>query len=403
MQSGTNMNKIYFPHRCFSLILAALLFVSCAKKDDNTVKVGILHSETGSMAVSEIDVKRAELLAIEEINEKGGVLGHIIVPVEEDGQSNPLVFAEKAAKLIESDKVATIFGCWTSDSRKAVRAVVEERYNLLWYPLQYEGMEASPNIMYIGAAPNQQIVPAIDYCFENFGKSMYLVGSDYVFPHTANRIIKAQLKFLGGKVASEQYVQMGGTDFAGIVQDIVKQKPDIIINTLNGASNIAFFKKLHELGVDPAVTPVMNFSVGESDIEDIGVGNIAGNYMAWNYFENIESNKNQRLITKYKQKYGNGERIGDPVEAGYMAVYLWAEACKKAGTFDTEAVRIAAKGLSFVAPEGLVAIEGSNQHLSKKVRIGIIKDDGQIEEIWASANAVRPDPYLSTYAWAKGL
>ena len=404
MKPGKNMNKIHnFLHICFSVLFASILLVSCAEKSDDTVKVGILHSETGSMAVSEIAVKRAELLAIEELNENGGVLGHIIVPVEEDGESNPRVFANKALKLIETDNVATIFGCWTSDSRKAVRTVVEDHYNLLWYPLQYEGMEASPNIMYIGAAPNQQIVPAIDFCFEKFGKRMYLIGSDYIFPHTANRIIKAQLKFLNGNVAGEQYVAMHETEFHEIIQDIIRKKPDVVINTLNGDSNIHFFKQMHEAGVDPEKIPVMNFSVGESDIENIGVENIAGNYMAWNYFENIDTSKNSRLIAKYKKKYGAAERIGDPVEAGYLAVHLWAAACKKAGSFDTEAVRIAAKGMYYIAPEGNVMIEGSNQHLNKKVRIGIVNDDGRIKEIWATAETVRPDPFLSTYAWARGL
>ena len=403
MYSGKNMKRICkYSHICICMLLV-LMLVSCAEKTENIVKVGILHSDTGTMSASEIAVKQAELLAIEEINEKGGVLGHIIVPVEEDGESNPRVFAQKALKLIETDKVATIFGCWTSDSRKAVRTVVEEQYNLLWYPLQYEGMEASPNIMYIGAAPNQQIVPAIDFCFEHFGKRMYLIGSDYVFPHTANRIINAQLKFLGGKIVAEHYVSMHEDDFQEIIQEIIKLKPDVIINTLNGDSNIDFFSQLHEAGVDPAKIPVMNFSVGESDIENIGVENIAGNYMAWNYFECIDLSKNSLFKASYKKKYGQNIRIGDPVEAGYMAVYLWADSCKKAGSFDTEAVRIAAKGIYYVAPEGLVMIDGSNQHLNKKVRIGQISDDGHVKEIWASENPVRPDPYLSTYAWARGL
>ena len=335
---------------CFIVAVFSLLFFSCAKQKEETIKVGILHSETGSMAVSEQPVMQAELMAIEELNQKGGVLGHIIVPVEEDGMSNSAVFAAKAEKLISEEGVVTIFGCWTSDSRKAVRNVVEAHYNLLWYPLQYEGMEASPNIMYMGAAPNQQIVPAIDYCFENFGKRMYLIGSDYVFPHTANRIIRAQLKFLGGTVAGEKYVDMEEEDFTEVIQDIIKQKPDVIINTVNGESNITFFEQLHEAGISSSDIPVMNFSVGESEIEAIGVENIAGDYMAWTYFEHMDSNKNRRFVSNFKEEYGSKTRLGDPVEAGYIAVYMWAAACKKAGSFDTEAVRIAAKGLSFVSP-----------------------------------------------------
>lgn len=386
------------------LAFAAILsFSSCGKEDDKIVKVGLLHSKTGSMAISEEEVLNAELLAIEEINASGGVLGHKIIPFIEDGQSEAQVFSEKATKLIEKDGVATIFGCWTSDSRKAVKQVVEQFYNLLWYPLQYEGMEASPNIMYVGAAPNQQIVPAIDYCFETFGKRMYLIGSDYVFPQTANRIINAQLKELEGTVVGEKYVPLKESNFTEIIQDIINSKPDVIINTLNGESNISFFEQLINAGVTSLSIPVMSFSISENEIADIGVQNIAGHYVAWPYFETIDSNKNHRFVKDYKAKYGEDKKIGDPVASGYLAVYLWAAACEKAGTFETEPIRIAAKGLNYIAPEGMVSIEGSNQHLNRKARIGIIRTDGEIQEIWSTANTVRPDPYLSTYAWARGL
>ena len=387
-----------------ALCVAVLLVAGCSsKKKEDTVKIGLLHSLTGTMAISEVPVRDSELLAIKEINEAGGVLGKQIEAVQADGESDPNTFAEKARKLLEDDKVVSVFGCWTSASRKAVKPVFEELFGLLWYPIQYEGMEASPNIMYMGAAPNQQIVPAIDYCFENFGKRMYLIGSDYVFPQTANRIIRAQLKFLGGTVVGEKYVDMEEEDFTEVIQDIIKQKPDVIINTVNGESNVAFFEQLHEAGITPSDIPVMNFSVGESEIDGIGVENIAGDYMAWTYFEEMDSNKNRRFVSNYKEEFGSRTRLGDPVEAGYIAVYMWAAACKKAGSFDTEAVRIAAKGLNFVAPEGIVTIEGSNQHLNKKVRIGRVKDDGLVEEVWSSTGLVRPDPYLSTYAWARGL
>ena len=400
------MKKISrFTHINFFILMAAAFLIcsSCSKPKDKYVKVGILHSQTGSMAVSEKVVMEAELMAIEEINAAGGVLGHIIEPVIEDGESDSKVFAQKATKLIENDGVATIFGCWTSDSRKAVKAVVEDHYNLLWYPLQYEGMEASPNIMYIGAAPNQQIVPAIDFCFENFGKRMYLLGSDYVFPQTANRIIRAQLKELGGTVVGEEYVSMNATSFSAIIQDIKSVQPDVIINTLNGDSNIAFFAQLKQSGVEANDIPVMSFSIGESEIKSIGTQNVAGHFVSWPYFKTLDSNMNHRFVSEFKKKYGATQEIGDPVASGYLAVYLWAAACEKAGSFDVERVRIAAKGLSYIAPEGMVTIEGSNQHLNRKSRIGLVKEDGQILEIWSTENAVRPDPYLSTYAWARGL
>lgn len=384
-------------------ITAAFPLASCKAQKSKVVKVGLLHSLTGTMSISETGVRDAELLAIKELNEAGGVLGCQIKAIEEDGKSNPRMFAEKARKLLEEDKVATIFGCWTSDSRKAVKPVLEEDYGLLWYPVQYEGFEASPNIMYMGAAPNQQVVPAIDYCVKNLGKRFYLLGSDYVFPRTANSIIKAQLKYLGGQCISEVYVPMHESDFNQIVKDIKKLKPDVIINTLNGSSNQSFFSQLKYSGIDADDIPVMSFSVSDSEIKTIGIDKLKGHYVAWNYFESTATAKNTRFVNAYKKEFGTNTAVGDPEEAAYIAVNLWAAACTRAGTFDVEPVRIAAKELSCIAPEGIVTIEGSNQHLNKITRIGRINEKGQIDELYASPEAVRPDPYLSTYAWARGL
>ncbi len=380
-----------------------LALTSCKEPKRKTVKVGLLHSLTGTMSISEIGVRDAELLAIKELNESGGVLGCQIKIIEEDGKSNPRMFAEKARKLLEEDKVATIFGCWTSDSRKAVKPVLEKDYGLLWYPVQYEGFEASPNIMYMGAAPNQQVVPAIDYCVKNIGKRMYLLGSDYIFPRTANAIIKAQLKELGGFCVSETYVPMHESDFNQIVKDIKRLKPDVIINTLNGSSNQSFFSQLKYSGIEADDIPVMSFSISESEIKSIGADKLCGHYTAWNYFESTGSAKNTRFVSAYKQEFGTNMAVGDPEEAAYIAVNMWAAACTRAGTFDVEPVRIAAKGLSYIAPEGIVTIEGSNQHLNKVTRIGKINEKGQIDELYSSGTTVRPDPYLSTYAWARGL
>ncbi len=384
-------------------ILCILTLVSCKKPKKKYVKVGILHSLTGTMSISEVGVRDAELLAIKELNEAGGVLGCQIKIVEEDGKSNPRMFAEKARKLLEEDKVATIFGCWTSDSRKAVKKVVEEDYGLLWYPVQYEGFEASPNIMYMGAAPNQQVVPAIDYCITNIGKRIYLLGSDYIFPRTANAIIKAQLKNNGGTCVGETYVPMHEADFSQVIKEIQKLKPDVIINTLNGNSNQSFFSQLKYSGIDADTIPVMSFSVSDSEIKSIGIKKLKGHYVAWNYFESTASAKNTRFVSAYKKEFGQNKAVGDPEEAAYIAVNLWASACTRAGTFDVEPVRIAAKGLTYIAPEGMVTLEGSNQHLNKITRIGKINENGQIDELYSSEAAVRPDPYLSTYAWARGL
>ncbi|MBQ9539125.1 MAG: urea ABC transporter substrate-binding protein [Treponema sp.] len=383
-----------------------LLFAGCKKAEGNTtVKVGLLHSLTGSMAQSEMPVCEAEQMAIDEINAAGGVLGHKIEVVQLDGESNPDVFASQARKLLTEDKVATIFGCWTSASRKAVRSVVEEPdiFGLLWYPLQYEGLEASPNIMYVGAAPNQQVVPAVEYCFKNFGSKMFMVGSDYVFPRTAGDIVKAYLKFLGGECVGERYVDMECEDFHDVIEQIKEAKPDVILNTLNGSSNKAFFTQLGEAGITSDDIPVMSFSISESEIDYIGADLLTGHYVSWSYLQTIASMQNLSFVSRFRNLFGSDCVIGDPMEAGYIAVYLWAAACEKAGTFNVEDVRMAAKGLSYDAPEGMVTIDGENQHLKKRVRVGRINSNGLIDEIWRSGNIVKPDPYLSTYIWAKGL
>ena len=385
------------------IVGAALLFASCNEKKVETVKVGLLHSLSGTMSISETSVRDSELLAISEINANGGVLGKQIVTVEADGASDPQVFAEKARDLIQDDKVVTVFGCWTSASRKAVKPVFEELYNLLWYPVQYEGMEASPNIMYMGASPNQQIVPAVDYCAETFGKRMFLVGSDYVFPRTANRIIKAQLAQLDGDCLGEEYVPLGEANFSDIIAKIQETKPDVILNTLNGDSNVYFFAELAKQGITSDDIKVMSFSIAEEEVAKMDLENLAGHYVSWNYYETTQTPRNEKFVTDYKEKYGEDRMTGDPIEAAYIAVYMWAAACEKAGSFDVEAVRVAAKGLSFTAPEGVVTIDGGNQHLYKQVRIGKINDKGLIDEVWATPSAVKPDPYLSTYPWARGL
>ena len=384
--------------------MTAIIFSACsAKNDTKSVRVGILHSLSGTMAISETAVRDAELLAIKEINEAGGVLGKQIKVIEKDGESDPSSFAAKARELLQDEKVATVFGCWTSASRKAVKPFFEELYGLLWYPVQYEGMEASPNIMYMGASPNQQVVPAVDYCVEHYGRKVFLVGSDYVFPRTANRIIKAQIAQLGGDCVGEEYTPMGHQDFAKIIAEIKQEKPDVILNTLNGDSNIAFFNQLTQAGITSATVPVMSFSIAEEEVNIIGAKNLAGHLVAWNYYETTETDRNKEFVSDYKKTYGENRFTGDPIEAGYIAVYMWAAACEKAGSFDVEEVRMACKGLSFTAPEGTVTIDGANQHLYKQVRIGKINENGLINEIWSTPSAVKPDPYLSTYAWARGL
>ncbi|MEV5409441.1 urea ABC transporter substrate-binding protein [Thermopolyspora sp. NPDC052614] len=369
----------------------------------DTIKVGILHSLSGTMAISEVTVKDAELLAIEEINAAGGVLGKKLEPVVEDGASDWPTFAEKATKLIAQDKVATVFGGWTSASRKAMLPVFEKRKALLWYPVQYEGLESSPYIFYTGATTNQQIVPALDYLKEEGKKKLFLVGSDYVFPRTANKIIKAYAAANGMEILGEEYTPLGHTEYSTLVNKVVEAKPDAVFNTLNGDSNVAFFKQFKSAGVTAESMPVMSVSVAEEEVKGIGVDNIAGHLVAWNYYQTTDLPANKKFVDAFKAKYGADRVTSDPMEAGYNAVYLWAEAVKKAGTTEVEAVKKAAGGIALERPEGMVTIDGENQHMFKTARIGVIEPDGLIKEVWNSGKPIKPDPYLKTYTWAGGL
>lgn len=374
-----------------------------ATSSDKTIKVGILHSLSGTMAMSETSVRDAELLAIKEINASGGILGKQIEAVIEDGASDPATFAEKSQKLLTKDKINTVFGCWTSASRKAVLPVFESNKGLLWYPVQYEGQESSPNIFYTGAAPNQQIVPAIEYLVKNRGKKIFLVGSDYVFPRTANSIIKAQAKSLGAEIVGEEYTPMGYTDYTTIINKIKDTKPDFVFNTLNGDSNVAFFKQFKDSGLTPDQIQTCSVSVAEEEVAGIGAPYMEGHLVAWNYYQTTTTEKNKKFVEAYKKEYGQDRVTDDPIEAGYNAVYLWAEAVKKAGSTDVDEVKKAAAGISFDAPEGKITIDGDNQHLYKPVRIGKVNSKGLIDEVWSTDQPVKPDPYLKGYDWAKGL
>ncbi len=383
--------------------MAATTAVPSASGD--TIKVGVLHSLSGTMSISEVSVKDATLLAIEEINAAGGVLGKKIEPVVEDGASDWPTFTEKATKLIQQDKVAVVFGCWTSASRKAVLPVFESLNSLLFYPVQYEGLESSPNIFYTGAEPTQQIVPGVDYLLSQGKKKIYLLGSDYVFPRTANKIIKAQLAAKGGTLAGEEYVPLGGTEFSTIISKIQEAKPDAIFNTLNGDSNVAFFKQFKDAGFTADKLPVLSVSIAEEEVRGIGADYLAGHLVSWNYYQTTKTPENEKFVAAYKAKYGVDRVTDDPIEAGYFGVYLWKALVEKAGSTDVAAVQAAAKTdtIEFAAPEGKVKVDGASQHTWKTVRIGKILPNGLIEEISSSNGPVKPDPYLKQYDWAKGL
>ncbi|MDM7488482.1 urea ABC transporter substrate-binding protein [Rhodococcus sp. CSLK01-03] len=376
---------------------------SCVDTSGDTIKVGSLNSLSGTMAISEVTVRDSIALAVEEINANGGVLGKQIRIVAEDGASEPTVFAEKAEKLISSDCVAAVFGGWTSSSRKAMLPVFEDLNSLLYYPVQYEGLESSPNIFYTGATTNQQIVPALDYLKEKGVRSLYLVGSDYVFPQTANRIIRAYAEANGIEIKGEDYTPLGSTDFSTIVNKVRTADADAVFNTLNGDSNVAFFREYANVGLTAADMPVISVSIAEEEVVGIGAQNIAGQLTAWNYYQTVDSAENTAFVDAYKAKYGANKPTSDPMEAAYASVYLWKNTVEKANSFAVADVQAAADGVSFDAPEGTVTIDGDNHHISKTARIGEIRGDGLIYTVWESSGAIEPDPYLESYDWAAGL
>ncbi len=355
------------------------------------------------MAISEVTVRDSLKLAIDEINTAGGVLGKQIEPVSEDGGSDWPTFAEKAQKLISQDKVAAVFGCWTSASRKAVKPVFEKNKSLLFYPVQYEGLEQSPYIFYTGATTNQQIVPGLDYLKAQGKTSLYLVGSDYVFPRTANKIIKAYAAANGMKVLGEDYAPLGSTEFSTIVNKVKASGASAVFNTLNGDSNVAFFKEYKSAGLTAASMPVVSVSIAEEEVKSIGTQYLAGQLTAWNYYQTTPGAANEKFVKAYKAKYGADKPTSDPMEAAYTSVYLWKAMVEKAGSFDVEKVKAAAEGITYDAPEGKVTVDGATQHIYKTARIGKIGDDGLIKEVWNSGEPIKPDPYLKGYPWAAGL
>ncbi|HEY0056353.1 MAG TPA: urea ABC transporter substrate-binding protein [Pedobacter sp.] len=390
-------------HFVLFLTLIALGFSSCSStqsastedSDSGSVKVGVLHSLSGTMAISETDCKNATLMAIDEINAAGGLLGKKIEAVVEDGASDWPTFTEKATKLIDNDAVAAVFGCWTSSSRKAVLPVFESKNNLLFYPVQYEGMEASKNVVYTGAAPNQQILPAVDYLIGLGKKKFFLVGSDYVFPRTANKIIKAKLAKAGVELVGEEYAPLGHTEFSTMVQKVKASGADAVLNTINGDSNIGFFKQMASNGLISPKVVCMSFSIAEVELKGIGVDIMKDQLTAWNYFMSMPGEKNTAFIKAYQAKYGADKVTDDPIEAAYFGVYLWAEAVKKAGTFETDKVRQAIGGVSYDAPEGKVTVDPITNHTIKNFMIGKANAQGQFDIVFKSDTMIKAEPFPS--------
>jgi urea transport system substrate-binding protein len=393
-----------------SIACVALLgLLACREwrmKEEPPIRVGILHSQSGTMAISEAAVVRSTLLAIDEINAGGGLLGRRIEPVVVDGRSDWPTFARQARRLIVDEKVCVIFGCWTSASRKMVKPVVEQFNHLLFYPVQYEGLESSPNIVYTGAAPNQQIIPAVKWSFETIGRRFFLVGSDYVFPHVANAIIRDHVKALRGEIAGEEYILLGGNDVDAIVRKIVETKPDVILNTINGDSNVAFFRALRAAGITPRVIPTVSFSITENELKGMSDVSMAGDYAVWNYFQTVEGDANRDFVARFRARYGAASTTSDPMEAAYFGVHLWAQAVVDAETDSVSAVREAIKRQSWCAPEGVVYVDPDNRHTWKTVRIGRINDRRLFDIVWSSGRPVRPVPFpifRTREAWEEEL
>lgn len=375
-----------------------------------TIKVGILHSLSGTMAISETALKETALMTIAEINAKGGVLGKKLEPVVVDPASNWPLFAEKARQLISKDKVAVTFGCWTSVSRKSVLPVYKELNSLLFYPVQYEGEELEKNVFYTGAAPNQQAIPAVEYLMSKDGgeaKRFVLLGTDYVYPRTTNKILRAFLKSKGVSDADimEEYTPFGHSDYQSIIAKIKKfsaeGKKTAVVSTINGDSNVPFYKELGNAGLKATDVPVVAFSVGEEELRGIDTKPLVGHLAAWNYFMSVKNPENAAFTKLYrdwavKNKLPNANTVvtNDPMEATYVGIHMWAKAVEKAKSTDTDKVIAAMAGQSFKAPSGFVlTMDPKNHHLHKPVMIGEVKANGQFDVVWKTKAPIKAQPW----------
>ena len=415
-----------------SIILAFVFFIITAVQAQaaDTIKVGILHSLSGTMAISETSLRDVALMAIEEINAKGGVLGKKLEAVVVDPASNWPLFAEKARELIQKHKVAVTFGCWTSVSRKSVLPVFEELNGLLFYPVQYEGEESSYNVFYTGAAPNQQAIPAVEYLMSEDGgaaKKWVLLGTDYVYPRTTNKILNYFLKSKGvaKKDIMETYTPFGHSDYQTIVADIKKfaaGTPTAVVSTINGDSNVPFYKELGNQGLKAEDIPVVAFSVGEEELRGIDAKPLVGHLAAWNYFMSQDTAENKGFIKKWKayvkkHKLPDGSKrvTNDPMEATYIGIKMWAQAAEQAGTTNVDAVRQAVGGQTVQSPSGYtITMDAANHHLHKPVVIGEITENGQFDVVWKTDGPIRAQawsPHIPdskekvadwTYPWVCG-
>jgi urea transport system substrate-binding protein len=359
----------------------------------SVIKIGVLHSLTGTMAISEKPLVDALQLAIAEANAAGGIKGKKIEAVVADCRSDAAYCAQQAERLITEEKVSALFGCWTSICRKAVKTVVEKHRHLLFYPMQYEGMEMSPSIIYTGAAPNQQIIPGVSWALEKLGKRVYLAGSDYVFPRMANIIIKDLLTAQGAVLTGERYLPLGSSDMESLVADIARQQPQVILSTFNGDSNAAFFAALEKAGLSNL--PLVSFSVAETGMKAWGGTRLGQHYAVWSYFQSLPGEQNRRFVAAVQARFGAERVTKDPMEASYIGLHLWVQAAREAGSAEPAKVQHTILRQTLNAPEGMVAIDPETRHLWKTPRIGKVRPDGQFDIVWDAGQAQEPAPFPS--------
>lgn len=375
------------------LLATSITWFAFTKKFTGTIKVGILHSLTGPMAMYEETALDATNLSISEINSNGGILGRKIIPIVADGKSDSTIFAQEAERLITEEKVAVIFGCWRSSDRKAVKAVVEKHKHLLFYPVQHEGLEDSPHIVYTSTIPNQQAVPAVTWCIKNLGTTFFLIGTDELFSKANNAIITETINSFDAKVVGELYVKPSATDMTDAIKKIVAAKPSVIINTMIGNTNFIFFKELRKAGITSEKIPTMSLTIDEPELQKYGSEYMMGDYSSWSHFQSIQRIENSQFVEKIKHHYGKEYVISDAMEAAYYGVYLWKQAIDKAESYETEKVIPALHNQSYNAPEGIVSIDDASLHTWSLSSIGKIRSDKQFTIVWNSDKAIPPRAY----------
>lgn len=394
----TQFSRRRFIQAGSSLVIASALPITSHGKElkgvsADKVRLGLLHSLTGTFAIAESGQVDAEKMAIDEINAAGGVLGRQIVPYVEDGASDAPTFAEKANVLLRRDNVVGIVGCYSSALRKAVLPAVHQAKSVLFYPTYYEGQEQDVRCLYTSQEATQSVVAAIDWIIKEKGKKIFLVGSDYIYPVTCNKIAKPTIAKLGGTLVGEEYAPLGQTEFTSIINKIKAAKPDAIYCTVVGGSNVAFYKQLRASGLGGDDITLISTLVTEDQIAGIGKENAAGYYSCMGYFQSLQNPANKKFIEAFKAKYGEGRVVGDPMECGYNSVYFWKMAAEKAKSFAPDDVIAACAGLTLEAPEGTVRFDEKNHHVWKKVRVGRARPDGQFDIIYETPDLVRPNPF----------